>query len=171
MGLFKSKEEKAIRKEEKALKAESKAVFNGLSLQPIGKIQQDWLVELSLDPYERKLHIANKKSAVDITIPYERLRGFRLEDETTIAKSGSTVGRALIGGALFGATGAIVGGMSAKGKTKTKWYGTLTYEDKNGETQELAFEEFSFGSNTLGMDFRNHVNKIAQGNAEEVTEL
>lgn len=172
MGLFKSKEEKAIRKEEKDRKAESKAVFTGSSLQPIGKIQQGWAVDLKLNPDERKLHIVNKTNAADITIPYERLRGFRLEDETTLAKSGGTVGRAIVGGVLFGPAGAVVGGMSGKGKTQTKWYGTLTYEDKNGETQELVFEElFTFKGNTNGMDFRNHVNHIAGSNAEEVTEL
>lgn len=166
MGLFKSKEEKDV-------KAERRAIFTGASLQPLGKIQQGWVVDLTLDPDERKLHIKNKKAGADITIPYDRLRGFTLEDETTLAKSGGTIGRALVGGVLFGAAGAIVGGMSGKGKTSTKWYGTLSYEDKSGAAQELYFEEFMSSKNAspLSVQFKTLVNAIAASNSEEVTEL
>lgn len=173
MGFFKSKEEKAAIKAEKAIKAESKMNFTGTTAQQIGKLQQGWAVVLTLDPDAQKLHIKNAKSEIDITIPYERLRGFKLEDETTLAQSGSTVGRAVVGGMLFGKTGAIVGGMSAKGNTKTQWYGTLRYEDKNGEEQELLFAEM-FSSANKNLDhskFEHRVNEIAASNGDDITEL
>ena len=160
-------------KEDKDHKADRSVLFTGTTLQPLGKIQQGWIVELTLDPDERKLHLKNKQACADITIPYERLRGFDLEDETTLAKSGGTLGRALVGGALFGAAGAVVGGMSGKGKTKTKWYGSLSYEDKDGNPQELHFEEFlSFKNvNPASLQFKNRVNAIAAGNRQDITEL
>lgn len=160
-------------KEDKDHKADRSVLFTGTTLQPIGKIQQGWLVELRLDPDERKLRIKNKQAGADITIPYERLHGFELEDETTLVQSGGTLGRALVGGVLFGAAGAVVGGMSGKGKTKTKWYGTLSYEDKDGNPQELHFEEFMSGKNAsiVSLQFKQRVNAIAAGNREAVTEL
>ena len=173
MAFFKSKEEKVSAKEEKALKAESKMMYSGTTLQQIGKLQQGWAVDLTLDPYERKLHIANKKSGVDVTIPYERLNGFKYESETSLAQSGSTIGRAAVGGLLFGKTGAVVGGMSAKGNTETKWYGTLTFTNKDGERQELYFADlFNMKtSNPDHMRFARRINEIAVEHSEEITEL
>lgn len=173
MAFFKSKEEKAAAKEEKALKAESKMTYSGTTLQQIGKLQQGWAVDLTLDPYERKLHIANKKNAVDITIPYERLKGFKYESETSLAQSGSTIGRAAVGGLLFGKTGAVVGGMSAKGNTETKWYGTLTFTNKDGEQQELYFADLldMKSLRLLHSEFERRINAIAVENSEEITEL
>lgn len=173
MAFFKSKEKKAAAKEEKALKAENKITYSGTTLQQIGKLQQGWAVDLRLDPYERKLHITNKKSGVDITIPYERLNGFKYESETSLTQGGSTIGRAAIGGLLFGKTGAVIGGMSAKGNTETKWYGTLTFTNKDGERQELYFEDLfsEKTSNSDHMRFERRINEIAVENSDEVTEL
>ena len=173
MGFFKSKEEKAAIQEEKDRKRESKLTFMGCALQPIGKLQQGWAVELTLDPDEEKLHIRNQKSGIDITLPYDRLIGFKMEDETNLVQSGGTIGRALVGGLLFGGAGAIVGGMSGKGKTKTKWYGVLSYVDKNGEAQELVFEDMlskkdKFITHT---QFTTRVNQITTRYREDITEL
>lgn len=166
MGLFKSKEEKTLKKE-------ASVAFMGSSLQPIGKIPSGSLVVLTLKPTEQVLNIHYEK--IDITLPYERLRGFRLEDETTIAKSGSTIGRALVGGALFGGAGAIVGGMSAKGKTKTKWIGTLSYIDKEGNAQDLSFIQWGLTGPYEGesniLPFVNIVNGIVSRYGEDITEL
>lgn len=173
MGLFKSKEEKEQRKQEKAIKKEASVAFMGSSLQPIGKIPIGKLVVLSLKPTEQVLNIHHDK--IDITLPYDRIRGFRLEDETTLAKSGSTIGRSLVGGALFGKTGAIVGGMSAKGNTKTKWIGTLSYVDKESNLQELAFIQWGLTGPYEGVSnilpFEIKVNEIVSRYAEDITEL
>lgn len=173
MAFFKSKEEKAAAKEEKALRAESKIKYSGTSLQQIGKLQQGWFVDLTLDPHEKKLHISNQKNGIDITIPYERLNGFKYESETSLAQSGSTIGRAAVGGLLFGKTGAVIGGMSAKGNTETKWYGTLAFTNKDGERQELYFADL-FNAKTSNPDhtrFERKINEIAAANGEEIAEL
>lgn len=169
MGLFKSKEEKAIKKE-------ASLIFMGESLQAIGKIPTGKTVGLTLKPEEQVLNIHFDK--IDITLPYERIKGFRLEDETTLAKSSSTIGRALVGGALFGKTGAVIGGMSAKGKTDTKWIGTLSYFDKESNLQELAFIQWGLTGHYEGATkhygaslFENKINEIASRYGEDITEL
>jgi hypothetical protein len=169
MGLFKSKEEKALKKE-------ASVAFMGESLQPIGKIPMGKLTFLTLKPTEKVLRISHEK--IEITLPYERIKGFRLEDETTVAKSGSTIGRAIVGGALFGKTGAVVGGMSAKGNTKTKWIGTLSYGDKEGNPQELGFTQWGLtgpyedSNKHYGMSkFEIQVNEIVSRYSEDITEL
>lgn len=169
MGLFKSKEEKKAKKEASLL-------FMGESLQSIGKIPIGETVAISLKPGDQVLNIRHDK--IDITLPYERIRGFKLENETTLAKSGNTVGRALIGGALFGGAGAIVGGMSGKGKTNTKWIGTLTYEDKAGDIQELMFIQWGLSGyyegetkHYLASQFESKINEIASRFVEDINEL
>lgn len=169
MGLFKSKEEKAKKKE-------ATQIFAGETLQAIGKIPSGKNVGLTLDPNKQVLNIHYDKT--DITLPYDRIRGFKLEDETTLAKNGNTIGRALVGGALFGGAGAIVGGMSAKGKTKTKWIGTLLYVDKEGNLQELNFVQWGLTGYYEGetkhfgaSQFENTVNDIASRFGEDITEL
>ena len=176
MGLFKSKEDKEQRKQEKAIKKEASVAFMGESLQPIGKIPMKKLTFLTLKPTEKILCISHEK--IEITLPYDRIRGFRLEDETTFVKSGSTIGRALVGGALFGKTGAIVGGMSAKGKTNKKWIGTLSYVDKDGNPQELSFIQWGltgpYDDNNKhygASQFETKVNEIVSRYAENITEL
>ena len=169
MGLFKSKEEKAKKKE-------ASVMFLGETLQAIGKIASGKIVGLSLKPEEQIFNIHHDK--IDISLPYDRILGFKLEDEVTLAKSGSTIGRALVGGALFGKTGAVVGGMSAKGKTNVKWIGTLSYKDKEGTVQELGFLQIGLSGPYEGAtkhygasQFENMVNEIASRNAEDITEL
>lgn len=176
MGLFKTKEEKEQRKQEKAIKKEASLAFMGESLQPIGKIPSGKTVLIDLKPDSQVLRICYDKT--EITLPYERIRGFKLEDETTLAKSGNTIGRALVGGALFGGAGAVVGGMSGKGNTKTKWIGTLSYIDKDGNSQELAFIQWGltghYEDNTKhygASQFENKVNEIVSRYAEDITEL
>lgn len=166
MGLFKTKEEREIKKE-------ASVAFMGETLQAIGKIPSGKVVFLTLKPIEKALNIHWEK--IDITLPYDRIRGFKLEDETTLAKSGSTIGRALVGGALFGKTGAIVGGMSAKGKTKTKWIGTLSYVDKEGNLQELNFIQWGltgpYEGETNILPFEKKVNEIVSRYSEDISEL
>ena len=176
MRLFKSKEQKEQHKQEKAMKKEASLSFVGESLQAIGRIPSGQTVGLTLKPDEQVLNIHFDK--IDITLPYERMRGFRLENETTLAKSGNTIGRALVGGALFGGTGAMVGGMSAKGKTNTKWIGTLSYVDKEGNPQELSFIQWGLtghyeeATKHYGASlFENKVNEIASRFAEDINEL
>ena len=178
MGLFsrKTDEEKEQIKQEKAAKKESRVMFTGDALQPIGKIPMNGPCGITLKPSERVLKIHHDK--IDITLPYERIRSFKVENETTLAKSGSGLGGAVIGGVLFGGVGAIVGQSATKGKTKTKWIGTLTYEDKEGNTQELYFVERGLTGLYDGdqksyssSQFEQAVNNIASNVGENITEL
>lgn len=183
MGFFKTKEEnelkkqaKELKKQEKEVKKEASVMFLGDCLQPIGKITAGKSVGLTLDPEQKVLNIHHDK--IDITLPYERIVQFKLEDETTMAKSGSGLGGAIVGGALFGGAGAIVGQNMKKGKTKTRWIGTLSYKDKDGNMQYLSFIErvltgyYEGDAKSWGASqFENKVNEIVGRYSEDITEL
>ena len=171
MGLFSKKT-----KEEKQIKKESSQIFMGESLQAIGKIPVGACVGLTLVPADKVLNLHHDK--IDITLPYERLRGFRLEDEVTLAKSGSGLGGAVVGGALFGGVGAVVGQNVKKGKTKVKWIGTLSYEDKEGNLQSLNFIQWGITGHYEGDtkhwgagQFESTINEIVSRYGEDITEL
>lgn len=171
MGLFSKKTP-----EEKAQKKESSVVFMGESLQPIGKIPAGKCVALTLKPSDQVLNVHYDK--IDITLPYERLRGFRVDDEVSLSKSGSGLGGAIVGGALFGVGGAIVGQNAKKGKTKVKWIATLSYIDKDGNTQELNFIQWGISGYYDGdvkhfgaSQFENVINDIVSRYGEDITEL
>lgn len=176
MGLFKSKEEKEQKKEAREQKKEARAIYLGDSLQPIGKIPINGTCGLTLKPAEKVLNIHHEKT--DITLPYERIKGFKVENETTLGKAGSGIGGAIVGGALFGGAGAIVGQNLKKGATKIKWVATLIYEDKEGATQELHFVERGitglYDGNTksnIAAMFESVINNVASKHGEEITEL
>lgn len=176
MGFFKTDEEKEQKKQKKEQKQEKRAAFIGDALQPIGKIPVNGCCGFTLKPDERVLNIHSGK--IDITLPYDRIRSFQVENETTLAKSGSGLGGAIIGGALFGGAGAIVGQGAKKGKTKTRWIATLTYTDKEGMLQQLNFVErgltglYDGNSKSLSaMSFEKVVNRIASDCSEDITEL
>lgn len=162
--------------EEKAHKKESSLIFMGESLQTIGKIPAGKCVGLTLKPSDQVLNIHHDKT--DITLPYERLKGFKLEDEVTLAKSGGGLGGAIVGGALFGGVGAIVGQNIKKGKTDVKWVGVLTYEDKEGNMQQLSFIQWGMTGYYEGAtkhwgasQFENAINEIVSRYSEDITEL
>lgn len=183
MAFFKTKEEKEIKKQEREQKIaernkkyESTLSFMGKTLQPIGQIPAETIVNLRLDSEKEELKIVQNKT--EITLPYQRIISFRLEDETTLAKSGSGLGGAIVGGALFGTAGAIVGQNMKKGKTKTRWIGTLTYKDKEGNTQGLNFIQWGLTSAYDGEKkyysaslFENKVNEITGRYGDNITEL
>ncbi len=177
MGLFsKNNESKEEKKQRNEQKKESSAIFFGESLQPIGKIPINGLCGLTLEPGKRELVI--KYNKIEISLTYDRIRGFKVENEVTLAKSGSGLGGAIIGGALFGGVGAVVGQNAKKGKTQARWIGILTYEDKEGNLQSLCFTEYSitgpYGGTTksyAASSFENVVNKIASDVGEDITEL
>jgi len=171
MGLFGKKSP-----EEKLQKKEASQIFMGESLQAIGKIPAGACVGLTLKPSEAVLNIHHDK--IDITLPYERLRGFKLADEVTLAKSGSGLGGAIVGGALFGVGGAIVGQNAKKGKTDIKWVATLSYVDKEGNAKELNFIQWGLTGYYEGAtkhwgasQFENAINEIVSRYGEDITEL
>lgn len=157
-------------------KKEAGVMFLGESLQAIGKIPAGKCVGLTLKPSDQVLNIHYDK--IDITLPYERLRGFRLEDEVTLARSGSGLGGAIVGGALFGGAGAIVGQNAKKGKTDVKWVATLSYVDKEGNAKTLNFIQWGLSGYYEGASkhwgagqFENAINDIVSRYGEDITEL
>jgi len=169
MGLFKSKEEKKAKKE-------ANAFFLGQTLQAIGRIPAGKNVGISLEPERQVLKIQYEETA--ITLPYSRIISFMLEDETKLSDKRNAGLRALAGGALFGVTGAIVGAASAKNKATKKWVGILTYKDKEGQIQSLAFLQMALTKPYDGetkhygaSQFEKMVNEIASRNSENITEL
>ena len=176
MGLFKSKEEKELKKGQKSSKKESKVFFYGKTLQPIGKILSGEPVGISLNPEKQILNIHHEKS--DVILPYNRVMGFVLDSEDKFKDGGNAGLRALAGGVLFGATGALIGAASAKNKAIKKWIGVLTYKDKNGEMQTLTFLQMALSKPYDGdtkhwgaAQFEKAVNEIASKNIENITEL
>lgn len=160
----------------RAKKQESLALFQGYLAETLGQFNAGYLVSLKLDPDREVLVISgqNKKDPT-ITLPYNRIVSFVVEDETSLVKSGSGIGRALAGGLLFGGAGAVVGALSGKGKTKTAWYGTLTYKNKPGETSQIVLKELTLGdpkSKTLSATtFETVVAGIVRRYAAAITEL
>lgn len=145
-------------------------------MQRLGNIGSGAYVQLKLNPATACLKIIQGKDT--ITLPYGRINDFTVEDEVTLQKSGNTVVRALIGGQLFGDTGALVGAMSGKGNTNVKWIATLSYIDKNGDMQELHFLESAFLKPYQGAkrsvnatNFMIAIKKIIRRSGEAITEL
>jgi len=91
-------------------------------------------------------------------------------DEKTTEKSKSVVGRALVGGALMGPVGAVVGGMSGTGSdktTKTSYYMVINYKTINEEVKELKFALYG----GPWVDFIWSVrHRVGKGEIEETTE-
>lgn len=176
MGLFHTKADKETKKSERERKKESGAFFYGQALQPIGKIAAGQPVGLTLIPERQVLNIHYDK--IDISLPYNRIISFILDSEDKIGGKGNAGLRALAGGALFGATGAIAGAASAKNKASRRWIAVLTYKDKDGNSQSLSFLHMALTKPYDGetkhygaAQFEKLVNEICARMGENITEL
>lgn len=172
LALVASAKEKAKSDEEK----EVTKLYSGKSLQTIGKVVHGDEVNLKLDSKANCLRIL--KGSIDIKIPYERLKGFWVENETTLAKSHDGLGEALIGGMLFGTAGTVAGAMSGKGNTERRWFATVAYEDKQGASQELHFMEMGLANEYKGANksdnalfFEKRIKDIVAQHQPTVSEL
>lgn len=99
------------------------------------------MVDISL--YDTELKITSKNDVV--TLPYSKITNVVYDLQTSIVeKDKSSIGRAIIGGALFGATGAVVGAVSGTGK-KEKQINNFVFiiSYKNSEQTEsfIAFQD------------------------------
>lgn len=176
MGLFskKTEEEKMEQRNKQKEKNERYASFMGTTVQNIGPIARGSIVTISLDPQNRKLIISWAKTKLEI--PYEHIIGFSLDDEVSLSKGKTSLGGAVIGGALFGPAGALIGASRKKGNTDVEWIGTLRYYSKDGSQQELNFIEYGILGNYTGKNkntthafFEKSVNNIVTGNVSETT--
>lgn len=126
-------------------KMPSIVVCNGLTLQQFGMFPANDLIELFLAFDRNVLVFTSKNSKESVEIPFERLLYYRYYCQTqsfTDPKK-NVVGRAIVGNMLFGATGALIGGLTAKEKKKisNRWYFNLGYIDMYGNPSELVFAD------------------------------
>ena len=185
MGLFSKKTE--AEKVEKQIKKDKLLLFKGLSLQPIGKIAKGKVFVLSLVPESKIINIHHDK--IDITLPYNRIKSFKLENKTTLLKSGSTIARSLVGKAIYGSLRnylqeiKILQEMESTNLKKlllktTFWIGNLTYLDKNSKEKELIFIEYGYSGIYVKKDkhpvtsqFEMRLNEIVSEYQEDIKEL
>ncbi|MBR0514949.1 MAG: DUF1016 family protein [Clostridia bacterium] len=176
MGLFKPS---AARELKKDLSVERKTKYTGTNLQPIGKIPSGVVVTLSLDPDRDALSIEYKGNA--ITLPYERITGFTVgltsTDKTNKVLKGAQnfLGNTEVRPTGFDPLGAkklfsgLVGNVASNlipQKKEICAISVLSYNDKNGEPQQLQF------SNTMETDYGiNNEEQYKDFQAEEFAKI
>ncbi len=114
-------------------------------LEPIPGMPTGCMVEAAL--YEDRIEIANSnsKNKNSVTLRVEKVNdvSFGTEKEL-VTKERSPIGRAIVGGALLGPVGALVGGMSGLKDGRKPVYTTLLtigYIGQDGEQKVLMFED------------------------------
>lgn len=117
----------------------------GLTLQPFGMFPVNDSVELQLI-FERSILIfTSLRSKESVEIPFDRLLYYRYYSQSNshVTSKGNVVGRAIVGNILFGKTGALIGGLTAKEKSYTtnSWFFHLGYIDMYGNAAELIFAD------------------------------
>ena len=159
----KSPKEKAASQRKNDEIMEKGTSYMGYPLQNLGPITAGSIVTIKMHPNEQKISLSSGKNSIDL--PYSRILGFSINYEASLSSGKISIGGAIIGSALFGSTGAILGGLRKKGRNKISWIGTLLYESKEGEKKELNFKTYTIGSpekKTLQMNqFEMSMNKIA----------
>ena len=104
------------------------------------------------------MSISNKERIASFTIPHERIIDIDFITKTNIEeKQKSVVGRAIVGGMLFGGAGAVVGGLSGQGIRADTTYTivfAITYETKGGKVSSLLFDPSVTGTKKNPYDCR-----------------
>lgn len=130
MGLFTSKKGSIISE-------------NFMILHDLGDFKEKFSIEVSL--YDDYLTLSNFAVKQPITLNYSQITDVFHGLQTEIQeKDKSTIGRAAVGGLLFGGAGAVVGAMTAQGKKEkkvTKLMFIISYTSSQGEECFLQFED------------------------------
>ena len=112
-------------------------------LHDLGQFKANNAVEVSL--YDDHLTISAPMSKQPISLPYRQITDVYYGIETEIKEKGkSPIGRAAIGGLLFGGYGAVVGAVSGQGSKQKKEYKhmfIISYRSKSGADGFLQFED------------------------------
>lgn len=127
MGFFKKKKGSVISEHFKLL--ENVAMFS-----------KGYMYEVAL--YDTYLEITSLQKKT-VTLNYNQITDVFYGVETEIKnKPKSVIGRAAIGGLLFGTTGAIVGAISGNNQTKERhFYFIISYVGSDGADKYLQFED------------------------------
>lgn len=111
------------------------------------------------------------KGLPDVFLPYERALSFRIVDDEEL-RDKSAIGRAAVGGLLFGPLGAVVGAVSGSGQKRgRRSFLNVRYEDANGRTDcQLAAEVVAMQPSSLAR-FVKALSKRVPNEAEPDPEL
>ena len=139
----------------------------------LGEFKTGFAVDVSL--YEDHLTLKNFAVKQPITLNYSQItdvfHGFQTEIQE---KNKSIIGRAAMGGILFGGAGAIVGAMTAQGKKEkkvTKLMFIISYTSSQGEECFLQFEDTRhYKGKKLSEKLRELCN-ISEKEPETITQL
>lgn len=143
MGLFNRKE-----KQEKMLM---------IHYEGIPSLRSNCPCNMILDVKEHRLIFEEymTKNAKTISLPLDKISKAGLVNVTEIEKQ-SKLGRAAIGGLLFGGSGAIVGALSAGEKEKTKSLYIINYQS-DGENKVIVLKE---NANLNFFKFQKHLQEM-----------
>lgn len=90
----------------------------GSPLASVGQVKHF----LFIDPEQKMFYLSNSKKIKlePVVFKFSEINAFKIEQvgQKTITKTKGGIGRAVVGGALFGTAGAIVGATTAKQETK-----------------------------------------------------
>lgn len=127
MGLFKKKKGSVISEHFKLL-------------ENVNMFSKGYMYEVAL--YDTYLEITSLQKKT-VTLNYNQITDVFYGVETELKnKPKSVIGRAAIGGLLFGTTGAIVGAISGNNQTKERhFYFIISYVGSDGADKYLQFED------------------------------
>lgn len=112
-------------------------------LQDVGQLKANNAVDVAL--YEDHLALSAPMSKQPVTLNYSQITDVYYGIETEIVEKGkSPIGRAALGGLLFGNVGAVVGaasGIGAKQKKEYKHIFVIGYTSSSGQESFLQFED------------------------------
>ncbi|MCQ2308078.1 MAG: hypothetical protein MJ000_11045 [Bacteroidales bacterium] len=122
----------------------------GTVISEMFKITEDFamfksgqMVNVNLFDTELKLHSPGTKN--DATLEYSKITDvFYGPQSSIVEKDKSIIGRAVVGGLLFGGAGAIVGAMTANGKKEkqlNRIMFVISYTGSNGMNKFIALED------------------------------
>lgn len=100
-----------------------------------------WTLDMILDEENKALVFKpymNKKIPT-VTLPFSKIISAKSKTEEEFKKQ-SKMGRAVVGGLLFGETGAVVGAVTADDKKKVNILYVITYNSESGE-KEIVLKE------------------------------
>lgn len=111
-------------------------------IEDIGTFAKGYMYEVAL--YEDHLEVISLQKK-KVTLDYSQITDVFYGIETELSqKQKSPIGRAVIGGLLFGSTGAVIGAISGSGEKSVKTYHTyfiISYRSAAGEDCYLQFED------------------------------
>lgn len=111
-------------------------------IEDVGTFKKGFAYDVAL--YEDHLEVTSLQKQ-KLLLNYSQITDvfYGIETELT-KKQKSPIGRAVIGGLLFGKTGAVVGAVSGSGEKSVKTYHTyfiISYRSSTGEDCYLQFED------------------------------